>query len=96
MYYFTSTTNEPMMKATFEKSGKTTFASANKSSKSMLGKSTGLEHFLNLESHSLLIKGLPGSGKTTLALQLLDYFGSEKGVYISTRVGESKLSRQIP
>src|ERR1700726_1393445 len=85
-----------MVKPTFEKSGKTALTSTNKSDKPSLGELTGLEHFLNLDSHSLLIKGLPGTGKTTLALQLLDYFGREKGIYISTRVGQSKLSKQIP
>jgi len=84
------------VKPAFEKSGKSKLASPNKSDKSILGELAGLEHFLNLESHSLLIKGLPGTGKTTLALQLLDYFGSEKGFYFSTRVGQSKISKQFP
>jgi KaiC/GvpD/RAD55 family RecA-like ATPase len=88
--------SEFRVKPAFEKSVKSNLARANKSDKSILEELGGLEHFLNLESHSLLIKGLPGTGKTTLALQLLDYFGSEKGLYFSTRVGQSKLSKQFP
>ena len=38
------------------------------------------------------IKGAPGTGKTSLALRLLEFAGS--GTYISTRVGMMKLSYQ--
>ncbi|MGI0091577.1 MAG: gas vesicle protein GvpD P-loop domain-containing protein [Nitrososphaerales archaeon] len=40
----------------------------------------------------ILIKGPPGSGKTTLAARLFDYV--ESAAYISTRVGLEKLSNQ--
>ncbi len=51
--------------------------------------------FFMLRSNSLLIKGLPGTGKTTLALSLLSSMGV-KGLYISTRVSYSDLINQFP
>lgn len=51
--------------------------------------------FFMLRSNSLLIKGLPGTGKTTLALSLLSSMGV-KGLYISTRVSYSDLISQFP
>lgn len=41
---------------------------------------------------SVLIKGEPGTGKTTLALDLLRRYGT--GLYLSTRVSEEKLLEQ--
>lgn len=43
---------------------------------------------------AILIKGLPGAGKTTLALELLHIYG--RGMYVSTRMSEEKLVRQYP
>lgn len=42
----------------------------------------------------ILIKGKPGAGKTTLALELITSYG--RGVYISTRVSEARLIHQFP
>ena len=56
----------------------------------------GLAKFLNTKGSSLLVKGYPGTGKTTLALQLITQLGGGNGVYISSRVSEEKISRQIP
>src|ERR1700733_9475589 len=42
----------------------------------------------------VLIKGAPGTGKTSLAMRLLEYL--ESGAYISSRVGLEKLSKQNP
>jgi KaiC/GvpD/RAD55 family RecA-like ATPase len=47
-------------------------------------------------SRSLLIRGRPGSGKTTLALHLLDRFGRDKGIYVSSRVSEENLHAFTP
>jgi KaiC/GvpD/RAD55 family RecA-like ATPase len=55
-----------------------------------------LEVFLNSESRSLLVKGLAGTGKTTLALELMRRFGKAKGVYLSTRLPNKKVKEQIP
>jgi KaiC/GvpD/RAD55 family RecA-like ATPase len=63
--------------------------------RSLVGELDGLERFLSLKAHNLLIKGLPGTGKTTLALQLLNYFGKDNGLYISSRVPREKLAAQI-
>lgn len=55
----------------------------------------GLAQFLRLRGHTLLIKGEPGSGKTTLAFRIMQDFGEAKSIYISSRVSESKLYTQI-
>lgn len=53
--------------------------------------------FENEGGHSLIIKGEPGSGKTTLALEILEQFRKKKEVmYISTRVADSTLISQFP
>ncbi len=44
--------------------------------------------------NAILVKGEPGAGKTTFALELLRAYG--KGVYVSTRVSEDQLSDQHP
>ncbi|RLG45170.1 MAG: hypothetical protein DRN90_08020 [Thermoproteota archaeon] len=56
-----------------------------------------LEKFLEGDSVTLLIKGAPGTGKTTLALEILKVM-SEKGesTYLSTRLSLEKISRQFP
>ncbi len=56
-----------------------------------------LEEFLQGRSVTLLIKGAPGTGKTTLALEILKIM-SEKGesTYISTRSSIEKIGRQFP
>jgi len=55
----------------------------------------GLAHFLRVKGHTLLIKGEPGCGKTTLALRIMEEFGDGNGIYISSRVSETKLYTQI-
>ncbi len=47
--------------------------------------------------HSLIIKGEPGSGKTTLGLEILNYFREKMRVfYLSTRVADDILLKQFP
>ena len=53
---------------------------------------TRLRDLLNPNIIAILIKGLPGTGKTTLALELLRMHG--KGFYVSTRVSERKMKEQ--
>ncbi|MEM3851561.1 MAG: gas vesicle protein GvpD P-loop domain-containing protein [Methanomassiliicoccales archaeon] len=47
--------------------------------------------------HSLVVKGEAGTGKTTLALQLIETLaGSENQYYLSSRVSDESLFRQFP
>ncbi|MDI6810238.1 MAG: gas vesicle protein GvpD [archaeon] len=46
--------------------------------------------------YSLLLKGEPGTGKTMLALEILDEFGGENAIYLSTRVSLPALYEQFP
>jgi KaiC/GvpD/RAD55 family RecA-like ATPase len=57
-----------------------------------------IEEFINSENGvSLILKGPPGSGKTTLALQILEHFQNKnKIIYLSTRVGDLSLHKQFP
>ena len=46
---------------------------------------------------SLIIKGSPGSGKTTLALEIMSYAMRKNGaIYFSTRQGDQSLYHQLP
>jgi len=54
-----------------------------------------LAEFLEYESYSLHIKGLAGTGKTTLALELMKGF-EEKGVFLTTRIPPEKFLRFFP
>ena len=45
---------------------------------------------------SLLLKGEPGAGKTMLAFEILDEFGGENAVYLSTRVSLPAIYNQFP
>jgi len=54
-----------------------------------------LHTFLSTKPTSLLIRGLPGTGKTTLALELLAASG-RPGYYISTRVSLKKIKEYFP
>ena len=47
-------------------------------------------------SFSLLIKGAPGTGKTMLAFEILNEFGGENAIYLSTRVSIPALYHQFP
>ncbi len=52
--------------------------------------------FFRWKPTSLLIRGEPGAGKTTLALELLNYTKHiYRGYYISTRVSYNKLLEQF-
>lgn len=53
-----------------------------------------LESLFKPSVRSILIKGEPGTGKTTLAIELLRMYG--RGIYILTRVSEEKISEQYP
>ncbi|MEM2317075.1 MAG: gas vesicle protein GvpD P-loop domain-containing protein [Candidatus Nitrosocaldus sp.] len=53
--------------------------------------------FLNMEPTSMLIRGLPGTGKTTLALELMQLMHDKYNCfYISTRVSLARLQRYFP
>ena len=45
---------------------------------------------------SLLVKGLPGTGKTIFALSVIAEFGGSDALYLSTRVSPSSLYKQFP
>jgi KaiC/GvpD/RAD55 family RecA-like ATPase len=56
-----------------------------------------LNFFRSSGGHSLLIKGDAGTGKTTLALQLIEELSEEQpDYYLSTRVSDEALFRQFP
>ncbi|MHC1635798.1 MAG: ATPase domain-containing protein [Candidatus Methanospirareceae archaeon] len=51
-----------------------------------------------MEGYTILLKGAPGTGKTTYAMTLLERLcsGTTKGVYISTRIDPAVLYKQFP
>jgi KaiC/GvpD/RAD55 family RecA-like ATPase len=53
-----------------------------------------IDSLLNPVVGAILIKGQPGTGKTSLAIEMLRRAGG--GLYFSTRVSREKLSQQIP
>lgn len=53
-----------------------------------------LRPLLRPQVRAILIKGEPGTGKTTIALELLRLCG--KGIYVSTRVAEEQSSEHHP
>ena len=57
-----------------------------------------LKKFFSMDgSRSLLIKGPPGTGKTTLALQIMEDLGKpEASFYLTTRVSDEALFQQFP
>ncbi len=56
-----------------------------------------LEEFLLSRGNTLLIKGLPGTGKTTLALEIINQLSdSQNSAYFSSRVSKQKLFSQFP
>src|SRR5579863_1143979 len=56
----------------------------------------GLRQFTQRPVRTLLIKGLAGTGKTILALEILKAAGKGKGAYISSRVPKELLESHIP
>lgn len=55
-----------------------------------------LETFLKTRGVSLLIKGLPGTGKTILALSILKIVGDAPSFYVTTRVKPQNLVEDYP
>ncbi|MGA2875021.1 MAG: gas vesicle protein GvpD P-loop domain-containing protein [Nitrososphaerales archaeon] len=56
----------------------------------------GLKQFMQGPIRTLLIKGVAGTGKTTVALEILKAAGLGKGAYISSRVPKEMLETHIP
>ena len=56
----------------------------------------GLKEFMQGPINTVLIKGLAGTGKTTVALEILKAAGPGKGAYISSRVPKGLLETHIP
>ncbi|MGD0637975.1 MAG: gas vesicle protein GvpD P-loop domain-containing protein [Nitrososphaerales archaeon] len=56
----------------------------------------GLKQFMQGPIRALLIKGLAGTGKTTVALEILKAAGKGKGAYVSSRVPKELLETHIP
>ncbi len=61
-----------------------------------IGTVLGLKQFMQGPISTLLIKGLAGTGKTTVALEILKAAGVGKGAYISSRVPKELLETHIP
>ena len=56
-----------------------------------------LMHFIRRDTYSLLIKGFAGTGKTTLALTILNALGVKNNFfYISTRISPKQLFQYYP
>ena len=55
-----------------------------------------LKDFFSADGRSLILRGAPGTGKTTLALELLSYFKpSHEAYFISGRIDEQALKRHL-
>jgi KaiC/GvpD/RAD55 family RecA-like ATPase len=56
-----------------------------------------LLHFIRRDTYSLLVKGFAGTGKTTLALTILNVLGTKNNFfYISTRISPKQLLEYYP
>src|SRR6266540_637463 len=53
-------------------------------------------NFLDVPGHVLLIEGAPGTGKTSLALEILNQMEDIHKVYASSRVSPARLRQDIP
>src|SRR4029077_650864 len=56
----------------------------------------GLKQFISAPIGTLLIKGLAGTGKTTVALEILKAAGEGKGAYLASRVPKELLETHTP
>ncbi len=56
----------------------------------------GLKQFMQGPVNTVLIRGLAGTGKTTLALEILKAAGQGTGAYISSRVPQALLETHMP
>ena len=61
-----------------------------------IGTVLGLKQFMQGPISTLLIKGVAGTGKTTVALEILKAAGEGKGAYISSRVPKELLETHLP
>ncbi|TMI67744.1 DUF2075 domain-containing protein, partial [Candidatus Bathyarchaeota archaeon] len=52
--------------------------------------------FLQVPGHVLLVQGAPGTGKTTLALEILRRLVERHKVYASSRTSPTKLRQHFP
>ncbi len=52
--------------------------------------------FMKEKGRTLLIKGPPGTGKTTLALTLMEHIEGKSKIYVSTRLPEETLKSLLP
>src|SRR5713226_7680492 len=53
-------------------------------------------NFLDVPGQVLLIEGAPGTGKTSLALEILNQMENAHKVYVSSRVSPTKLRQHYP
>src|SRR5713226_2381058 len=53
-------------------------------------------NFLDVPGHVLLIEGAPGTGKTSLALEILNQMEDTHKVYVSSRVSPTRLRQHFP
>ncbi len=56
-----------------------------------------LEMFKQFKGYSLLVKGVPGTGKTTFSLELINQLSKNgNGIYLSFRVSPEEMFNQLP
>ncbi len=55
-----------------------------------------LETALRTPRYSIAVKGAPGTGKSTLAMEILSFFGGESSLYVSSRVSVEQIYRDFP
>jgi KaiC/GvpD/RAD55 family RecA-like ATPase len=53
-------------------------------------------NFLDIPGHVMLIEGAPGTGKTSLALEILNQMENTHKVYASSRVSPARLRQDVP
>ncbi|HEX6281998.1 MAG TPA: gas vesicle protein GvpD P-loop domain-containing protein [Nitrososphaera sp.] len=71
------------------------FKNTNRDSRSHIPEE--LFHFIRRDTYSLLVKGFAGTGKTTLALTILNVLGIKNNFfYISTRISPKQLFQYYP